>query len=263
MAMIFPGMDPYLEDPQRWQGLHNAFIVYIRDYLQPSLRPRYIAAVEERVFVEGPDREIIPDTLVRRHRPDAGGAVALADADAPVRVKVSSLEVHENYVEILDRASGQQVVTVIELLSPTNKYQGPGRNSYLTKQREVLSSQTHLVEIDLLRYGPHVMAVPEWAARGIGPYDYLCCVNRAGGLRESYELYPRRLGERLPRMRIPLADGDPDVVLDVQAVLAQAYDRGSYSEVIDYSAPCRPALPAADQAWANERIAGARQAPPG
>jgi len=262
MAMIFPGMDPYLEEPQLWQGLHSALIVYIRDHLQPSLRPRYLAVIEERVFVEGPDREIIPDTWIRRNRPQAEGGVTVADADAPDLVRVPALEIHETYLQILDRQSGQQVVTVLELVSPTNKYQGPGRVSYVDKQREVLGSQAHLVEIDLLRNGPHVMAVPERVARGRGPYDYLCCVNRALGRREEYELYRRGLPERLPRIRIPLASSDPDVVLDVQAVLAEAYDRGSYADRIDYSQPCRPTLPAADQAWADERIREARQAPP-
>lgn len=60
MDMIFPGMDPYLEVPELWPGFHNSWIVYIRDYLRPLLRPRYIAAIEERVFVQGPQqREFI------------------------------------------------------------------------------------------------------------------------------------------------------------------------------------------------------------
>jgi hypothetical protein len=262
MAMIFPGMDPYLEDPQVWPGIHNRFIVYLADYLQTRLPPRYIAGVNERVFVEGPDREVIPDSWVRRHPGDTTGGVAVAEADAPDIVEILPLEVHESYVEILDLQSGQQLVTAIEIVSPTNKYEGPGRTSYRTKQREVLGSRTHLVEIDLLRRGPHVLAVPEHAVRGRFTYDYLCCVNRAEGTRGRYQVYPRRLPDRLPRIASPLAEGDPDVVLDVQAVLAQVYESGRYRERLHYDEPCRPALPAADQAWANERIAAARQAPP-
>jgi len=262
MAMIFPGMDPYLEDVQIWHGFHTSFIVHIRECLQPLLRPRYHAAIEERVFVEGPDREIVPDAWIRRNRPDSGGAVAVLDADTPVRVEVPPIPIHERYLEIIDRKSGKHVVTVIEVVSPTNKYRGPGRDLYVAKQNEVLHSQAHLVEIDLLRQGPHVLSVPESVARGNCSYDYLCCINRAGGLREWYDLYPRRLPERLPRIPIPLADGDPDVVLDVQAILAQTYHLGGYEDAIDYTKPCRPPLSAADQAWANERVAAARQTPP-
>jgi len=260
VSMIFPGMDPYLEAPDIWPGVHASFIVYLRDHLQPRLRPRYLAAIEERVFVEGPDREIIPDVWLRQHQPQAGGtAMEVPEGDEPVLVEVLPLEVHETYIAILDRRSGQRIVTVIEIVSPTNKYAGPGRDSYRAKQREVLQSQAHLVEIDLLRLGPHVLVVPEWAARNRATYDYLACVNRAAGQREKYELYFGHLRRRLPRVRIPLADNDPEVVADVQAVLAQVYDAGSDGERLNYTVPCVPPLCAEDQAWANQQIQQAQQ----
>lgn len=261
MSMIFPGMDPYLEAPDIWPGVHARFIVYLCDHLQPRLRPRYLAAIEERVFVEGPDRDIIPDVWLRQHQPQAGSpVVAVIEGDAPVLVDVVPLELHETYITILDRQAGQRVVTVIEVVSPTNKYAGPGRESYCAKQREVLHSQAHLVEIDLLRLGPHVLAVPEWAARRRRTYDYLACVNRATGQRERYELYYGQLRQRLPRVRLPLADNDPDVVADLQMVLAQVYEAGSYGERLDYTVPCVPALSPADQAWVDLERQQARQA---
>jgi hypothetical protein len=178
VTMIFPGMDPYLEDPLIWNGVHAALIVYIRDFLRPLLRPRYLAAIEQRVFVEGPDRDIHPDVWLRQSRARLGEqAVAVAEADTPCVVEVPDLEIREAYINILDRQSGQRVVTVIEVVSPTNKYAGPGRDSYTAKQKEVRRSNTHLVEIDLLRLGPHVLAVPEWVARG--RYTYLVCHLRA------------------------------------------------------------------------------------
>src|SRR5262249_6753075 len=146
MSMIFPGMDPYLEDPQLWLGVHPSLVVYIRDYLQPQLRPRYVANIEQRVFVEGPDREIAPDVWLRQNRPESSLGVAIAQEDAPVLVRVSELEIHESYIQIVDRKSGQRVVTVLEVVSPTNKFAGPGRTLYLAKQREVRNSPTHLVE---------------------------------------------------------------------------------------------------------------------
>jgi hypothetical protein len=260
MSMIFPGMDPYLEDPRIWAGVHSRFIVYLADQLQPLIRPRYIAAVEERVFVQGPEqREIIPDTWLKRQRPEAPPATAVLDVDTPVVMQVPELEIHESYVEILDRESEQRIVTVVELLSPTSKFPGAGQESYLAKQREVRASQTHLVEIDLLRAGQHVLAVPEWAARGNGQYDYLICVNRAEGRRDRFEWYPRPVRQPLPRIRVPLAEGDPDVKLDVQAVLAQTYEAGSYRERLRYDRPCIPPLTAEDQAWADGLIRTAAQ----
>lgn len=261
MSMIFPGMDPYLEDARIWPGVHASMIVYIRDKLQPSLRPRYIAAIEERVFVEGPDHHIIPDVWLRENadRTNAS-AVIPVEEDTAVLVEVPELEIHETYITILDRTSGQRVVTVIEVVSPTNKYAGPGRKSYLEKQAQVCQSDVHLVQIDLLRTGPHVLAVPEWAARNHGPYDYLISVNRGTGARTRFELYPRNLRQRLPRIHIPLADKDPDVTLDLNSVLAQTYEAGCYADRHSYDAPCIPPLSPEDQAWADELIQAARQA---
>jgi hypothetical protein len=260
--MIFPGMDPYLEDPAIWPEVHASSIIYIRDQLQPKLRPRYVARVGVRVFVEGPDHDIIPDVWLREHRSSRGGqAVALADADAPVIVYASELEIHEPYIDIIDLKSDKRVVTSLEMVSPTNKYAGPGRKEYVTKQREVRASQTHLIEIDLLRTGPHVLAVPERLARLQGNYDYLVSVNRALESRVKFELYLICLRQCLPRVRVPLSDGDPDVVLELQAVLEKTYEAGFYREEIDYAVACRPPLSRADQRWANQLIRRARKQP--
>lgn len=111
MSTIFPGMVPYLKYPRIWSGIHNRFIVYIADQLQPLIRPRYLAAVEERVFVQGPEqRDIIPDARLKRHRTEANPAAsaALLDVDTPVVMQVPALEIYESHVEILDRESQQR-----------------------------------------------------------------------------------------------------------------------------------------------------------
>lgn len=261
MSMIFPGMDPYLENPLIWSGLHAVFVVYLRDELQPLLRPRYVAAVEERVYVEGPEREIIPDVAVRRRRPLAvTQGAAVAEPETPELIRIPALEVHETYVAILDRQYRRRIVTVIELLSPTNKYAGPGRKSYRAKQRAVMRSTTHLVELDFLRLGPHVLAVAESAVRAGKPYEYLISVNRAYDLREEFELYRVRLRQRLPRIRVPLGADDPDVVLDLQAVLQRVYDAGDYAGILNYDEACVPPLSSEDQEWANNLIRAASPA---
>jgi hypothetical protein len=223
-----------LESPLQWPGVHAALIVYLSDQLQPLIRPRYIAAIEERVYLERPNRE---------HSPPR--------------------DMHETYIAILDRQSGERIVTMIEVLSPANKYAGPGRTSYLAKQKEILRGPIHLFEIDLLRAGLHTLAVPEYAARGKVEYDYLICVNRAKEPRDTYEIYPRRLRERLPRLGVPLAESDPDVVLDLQAAVAKVYEAGSYADRLHYDQPCAPSLSADDQAWVDQQIAAPRRNPDG
>jgi len=250
-------MDPYLENPALFPGIHSRMVVYMADQMAPLLRPRYIASTGERVYVEEPvERPIVPDVWVRRTRPEGGG-VAVLDAavvDEPTVVEVPDIEIREPYIEILDRESGMRVVTVIELVSPTNKYAGSGRVAYVTKQQEVRYSTTHLVEIDLLRFGPHVLAVSEAQVRGRFAYDYLISVSRAVEPRSRFEVYSWTVRQPLPRIRVPLAGDDPDVKLDIRAALEQAYEAGSYGERIDYHAPCEPPLERDDQAWAEELI---------
>ncbi len=266
MSTIFPGMDPYLEDPARWVGVHNWLVAHFAEHLQPRLGPRYVAAIEDRVYVERPSRDFRPDVVVSTLRPagkPAGaGATTLERevADSAVRVWSPIEEIHEPYVTVLDLRNDQRLVAIIEIVSPSNKATGAGRDSYQAKQAEILASPVHLVEVDLLRTGRHVLAVPEHRARET-PYDFLVCVNRAADRRALYDLYPRTLRERLARIAVPLSDEDPDVVVDLQSVLARTYEAGRYRDILRYDRPCVPPLPPEDQTWADGVIAAARTGP--
>ena len=268
MPLFFPGMDPYLENPVIFPGIHSRMVVYLADQIAPRIRPRYAASVGERVYVEsakeGHAHPIIPDVWVRQTigRSDQSGGVAVADlpeVDEPIVLEAQDLEIRQPFIEILDRESNMRVVTIIELVSPSNKYAGAGRESYVTKQREVLCSDTHLVEIDLLRRGPHVVAVAEYLTAGSFDYDYLVSVHRARTRR--FEVYPRSIRQKLPCIRIPLAGNDPDVRLDIRAALAQAYDAGSYDQRIDYSRRCYPPLSAEVEIWVRQLIEQAKRIP--
>lgn len=149
---------------------------------------------------------------------------------------------------------------MIELLSPSNKRGGPGRKLYRSKQWEILRSETHLVEIDLLRTGKHTLAVPEGLARPRGPLDYLICVSRAKRPRDEFELYPQSLRRPLPSIAVPLAEGDPDLKVPLQPVLDHTYQAGSYRDRIPYNRPCYPPLSADDQTWADGLIRSVAEA---
>src|SRR5205823_3049838 len=56
MPCPFPGMDPYLEHPTLWPGVHNGLLAALQLALAPQLRPRYYIALEERVYVTEPDQ---------------------------------------------------------------------------------------------------------------------------------------------------------------------------------------------------------------
>ena len=87
------------------------------------------AIVEQRVFVEGPDREIIPDIHVRQPQPapPLPAPSTAAVADVPIVLEVAPVEVRESYIQVLDRYAGMKVVTVIEVVSPSNKRSRKGR----------------------------------------------------------------------------------------------------------------------------------------
>lgn len=262
MKMPFPGMDPYLEHPSLWESVPSRLIHSIANQLQPLLVPHYVASVEERVYLEETPQQRIPDVWVQKVR-ESGGGVALAERApaAPVILEVAELEVHQHYIAILDRYRDFKVVTVIELISPSNKDAGPGRDSYVAKQREIRASESHLVEIDLLRRGRHVSSVTASHLNGLGAYDYLTCVNR-WPRRRRFELYPCHLREPLLRIDVPLAEPDADALLDLQAALEQAYWDGRYMLRVRYEDPCQPPLPPEDQQWASERWQAYRAAHP-
>ncbi len=261
MIMPFPGMDPYLEHPALWLSVHTRLIVALASQLKPKIRPRYVASVEDRVFIEGAEQPCAPDVWIQKARPEAQTtkpAVGTMIA-TPLVVEVQEMEVREHYIEILDRYHNFGVVTVIELVSPSNKAAGPGRDSYLAKQREIRGSECHLVEIDLLRRGRHVMSVPGTLVARAKPFEYLVCVNRSPA-RNRFELYSCRLRDPLPTIGIPLAEGDHDVPLAIQGALEHVYDDADYVLRVLYDEPCKPRLSPKDQEWATERWSAYRQA---
>lgn len=249
-------MDPWLEDPALWPNLHHLLITATNSHLKRQLHPRgYLVTIGERVWVTEPHRVVYPDVAVveRPQRAHAAAAIAtILEADEPVRVKVAGAEIREPYLEILD-AHDERLVTAIEFLSPANKSPGRGRELYIKKQQETLGSQANLVEVDLLRSGPHTVAVPaafisaEWNA------DYLVCIARSSR-GDEYELYPIGVQSRLPRVGIPLKPGDADGVLDLQAVLDQAYDEGPFADRVDYATEPFGKISAGNRAWCDELL---------
>ena len=62
-----------------------------------------------------------------------------------------------------------------------------------------------------------------------------------------------KLRERLPIIPIPLRKTDPDVTLDLQPLLDQAYRNGRYDRT-DYRKPCAPPLEGEDAQWAEQLL---------
>jgi hypothetical protein len=249
MRCPFPGMDPYLERREIWPDFQDSIITYIRETLQPLIRPKYVALTQDRLFVVESDRPVYPDVAVVETSSHGRESLATATlvADAPIVVEIARDEFREPFLQIIEPAAGNRVVTAIEVLSPDNKTPGPGRVSYVQKREEYWATGTNLVEIDLLRSGLPTVRISERKLteatndpRVVQPWRYLVAVGRAFPMRR--ELYPFGLKQRLPYINVPLGPDDADVVLNLQAAFERTWDAGPYPELLRYEAPPPGAL---------------------
>jgi hypothetical protein len=271
-------MDPYLEAFDIWPDLHDALAGEIRNELNQSLPSPYYARLEMRpelgiVEDRGVRQRIVPDVVVVRpalplSEPESGGVGVLTRSRREVSKFIDfqtySERVRHHFVEIRDSSRGHKLITLIEILSPSNKRPGPDREAYERKQSEVLQSDANLIEIDLLRGGRRVLSDLSLAGMiaGLEPAaDYLVLVNRAWrrlGEGSDYQVFPVGLREWLPCIPVPLKQGEVEVLLDLQLVFNRAYDGGPYRRgAVDYAgAVPEPALGDEDAAWAGDLTRG-------
>jgi len=66
--------------------------------------------------------------------------------------------------------------------------------------------------------------------------------------------------EPLPNLGIPLREGEPRIVLELQAIMDQTYLNGRY-DMLEYDGPPDPPLVGADALWAEERLVAAGRRP--
>ena len=252
MPSPFPGMDPYIEGQEDWRGFHARFLVYCADSLSESLPEDYVARIEERFYLveshEETGRRYLPDVSVTKNDPfpsragGRAGTLTLEPVTVPHR-EIATEEVRERWLEIR-RAPDWEVVTAIELLSPTNKSVA-GRGKYEENRIDLLVRSVHLVEIDLLLGG---LRLP--MARPLPPGDYFALVTR-GERRPECDVYAWTLRQPLPTIPIPLKAPDTDVTLDLAAIFEATYDKGRYARMLRYASPLGLTLPPDDRTWAE------------
>ncbi len=251
MRPQFPGMDPWLEHPDLWPDVHNSLIASIRDVLNPMIFPRYVVRIESRTTVltaVNADRMYRPDVAI--HADDiaaplrqAGVAVMERTEVLPIKVELPVDEIEETYL-VIKKLPGKDLVTAIEMLSPTNKRTKKARAEYLEKRDELLKSGVNFVEIDLLRAGR-----PMPLKSSPPPSDYRILVCRQRERRTAY-LYSFSYKVPIPAIGIPLLPGDPEPILDLNAILRALMDRAHYDASINYRRPPTPRLRREDEPWA-------------
>ncbi len=253
MPSPFPGMDPWLEGEEVFPDLHDSLIFLLKEAVNAALPPGYVATSRNKVWVDDELRREPDVALFGRDRGsngNGGTATALAGLVA-VGQRLTPEPTEEPYLEIVS-TKGKRLVTAVEVVSLANKRAGEkGRSTYRDKQNEYALSGVHLVEIDLLRRGPHVTATPlARLRRFLGEFDYHVSVVVAG-VEPSHHAAGIKMADRLPSFAIPLDAGVPPVTVDLQPLLDHGYESGKYAMLVDYRDPCDPPLTAEQQAWAE------------
>jgi hypothetical protein len=255
MKSPFPGMDPYLEDPNLWPDVHLTLIIAMKAMLNASMPPGYAASADRYVWIHEPEacertRAIRPDVDIVKERETAtAGTVTAITAPCTVVLPVVQRE-GEKYLKIVDTRS-KLLITVIELLSPANKRPGPDREAYLTKRIEYLAAGVNVVEIDLLRGG---LRLPI-EGRLPPPNDYYALVCRARQMPNA-GIWPFGVRDSLPTIPVPLLPADGNVSLDLRRCLDRAWEESRFQEKINYQQSPSPPLSADDSEWARKLLGG-------
>ena len=240
-------MNPYLEHEDVWHDFHERFIPALAEALGPQVRPNYIVKIDEHAYIHelpSGQRRLVgrPDLFIAGSSAPAKKA---ATAETPIYGQLPlAIDVERQaYIELRDRAT-RHIVTVIEVLSPSNKNPGADRDQYLGKRDQFLRSRANFVEIDLLRGNPRL------PVEGLPACDYYAMVSRPED-RPRVELWPMPLREMLKPVPIPLRHGDPDATLDLQQVLNRVCEAAGYQDYI-YQNALQPPLSDDDARWAAE-----------
>lgn len=245
----FLGMDPFLENPHEWPGVHVRLIVVLCDLLIEKLPANFSAKIEGgvKVFDEAwpytipmkkPDIYVTKNSPIRSAQPDP---VAIVQPTTYYEVEMEA--VTPRWIEIVDLKS-RQMVTAIEVLSPSNK--GRDFHAFNQKRDLVIEAGGNWVEIDLLRRGKR----PK-------PYlydtDYHALMIRSG--EPYWHVWGMSLQEPLPTIGIPLADGYNDVPIDLQDAIETVYKRGAYWRDLAYDEDVpAPRLSAENQTYIEQKL---------
>ncbi len=254
MPSPFPGMNPYLEHPDEWQDFHDRFIVALSDALSMLVRPHFIVKVEHYHFIHEPPAEArfpfaYGDIGVSEPKNARATLPVTGTLISPVVTAMVDVEFEKHrFIEIRDRKN-REVVTVLEMLSPTNKKPGADREQYLAKRSILLRSEANFVEIDLLRgWKKMPIADPQES-------DYAIMVSRVDD-RPRLNYWPINVRDPLPSLPVPLRSPTGHVEVNLKAILDGVYDRAGYADYIYLDVP-KPPLHPEDAAWAEALVAQA------
>jgi hypothetical protein len=214
-------MDPFLEDEKLWPAFQHQLIGSLFQILLPNLVDRYRARVGQRHYL----------------------------TEMPLFTSIIREEHVEEYIEIRQRADGR-LITLVDVVSPTNKLTPRGRQAYLEKRRDARAHCASIVEIDLVMQGQPML---DYSRDGLPDWDYAVTVTRSTQ-PERYEIYTSTIQKRLPRFKLPLAVDDRDTVVDLQAAFSRCYEQGNFAAQVDYGKDPATIREADERRWIHDQL---------
>jgi hypothetical protein len=248
-------MNPYIERDAVWSDFHWEYIKAIKKALVPQVRPEFFVKIGEQIYIRTDEesRHLVGlgDVSVTKTsiQPEANGAVGLLEAPVRLRVPQAAYEEKVPFIEIFDKEY-QSLVTVIELLSPSNKRKKKDREQFIGKREQILESSVNYVEIDLLRGGRRMPLADM-------PVCAYCVMVSPADDRPEVGFWPIGLRDPLPVIPIPVSETKTNVRIALQDLLHQVYDEAAYGDYIYNDRP-EPRLRREDAAWAKLVLAATR-----
>src|SRR5438876_5211706 len=83
--------------------------------------------------------------------------------------------------------------------------------------------------------------------------DYYYLVSRSDR-RPNCDVYSWKLDQSLPTVPIPLRVPDPDILVDLGAVFATAYERGRFFRRMNYAGPIPVVVSNRDKGWVESVV---------
>ncbi len=194
-------MNPFLEEETLWPEFQHHLVLCLYQILLPGLVDRYRARVGQRCYAT--EQALFTSIIREEHK--------------------------EDFIELRQRGDGK-LITLVDIVSPTNRTTASGRQAYLDTRKEARAGGASLVEIDLVLQGQPML---DYSRENLPEWDYAVTVTRSTQ-PERHEIYTATLQKRLPRFRMPLAADDRDTVLDLHTAFSRCYDQAGLGPRIDY-----------------------------
>lgn len=138
--------------------------------------------------------------------------------------------------ELLPQGKLGNIVTRIELLSPSNKPGGSSYSGYAAKRTEAIETGVPLVEIDYLHESPSpVLQLPVYPAAKAYPYSIVVSDPRPNWGEGKVRVYGFGLRDAIRAFPLPLA-GEESLVFDLNPVYQHTFRAGRWGDLLDYNA---------------------------